>query len=198
MEPFDRVWFGCCHSGRGLWNSHGQFEWHHAQRCRTFPGSKLLKTDANSRTKTERMPVFKITWAQISSRDARFISSFHAGAVVWPLLPDRDTFRRCFDLGFHDEMALSKSTTRQKGPTYADTRLSKYITRPVCLSSNQALNMWYSDSMSSVMQRPISRIVFQMLNGLKMCFHRSMPILKCFDPVILDFTWENQCWAAVY
>ena len=30
----------------------------------------------------------KITWAQISSRDARFVFSVHAGAVVWPLFLD--------------------------------------------------------------------------------------------------------------
>ena len=32
---------------------------------------------------------------------------------------------------FHDEMTALKSTTRQKGLAYADTRLSKYTMGPV-------------------------------------------------------------------
>ena len=60
-----------------------------------YPSSKSLKTDANSCTKRRECMPFKITWAQISSRDTRFIFSLHVGAMVWPLLPHRDTCRRC-------------------------------------------------------------------------------------------------------
>ena len=49
------------------------------------------------------------------------------GVVLSPLLPDRDMFPRCFDLGFHEKMAASKSTIRQNGRAYGGTRLSKYI-----------------------------------------------------------------------
>ena len=55
--PFDRAWFGYCPSGRIPCDNYGipnvQLNWRHAQRCRTFPDSKSLKTDANSRAKTE-------------------------------------------------------------------------------------------------------------------------------------------------
>ena len=104
---------------------------------------KQMRTHAPKRSECL---LVKIIWAQISSRDARFIISLHAGAVVWPLLHDRHTFRWCFDLGFHDEMAASKSIIRQKGLTYADTRLPKYMMGLVYLSANHALNTWYSVS----------------------------------------------------
>ena len=108
MEPFERALFGCCHSGRILSDDYGISTYRSNDVTRSaehwaYPSSKSLKTDANSCTDRRECLPFKITWAQISSRDAIFIFSLHAGAVVWPLLPDRDTFRRCFDLGFHDQ-----------------------------------------------------------------------------------------------
>ena len=122
MEPFERALFGCCPSGRIPSDGYG------IPTCRSndvtrsaeqwaYPSSKSLETDANSCIKRRECLPFKITWAQISSRDAIFIFSLHAGAVVWPLLPDRDTFRRCFDLGFHDQVAASKLTTVKKERT---------------------------------------------------------------------------------
>ena len=155
MEPFDRAWFGYCPSGRIPCDDYGipnvQLNWRHAQGCRTFPDSKSLKKDANSRTKTERMPAFKITWAQMCSRDTRFIFQLHTGVEIWPLFAYRDTFRQWFDLGFHDEIAASKSTTRQKGLTYADTRLQKKH-HGTCVSiSNPCLITWYSVSVRSMM-----------------------------------------------
>ena len=92
-----------------------------------YPSSKSLKTDANSCTKRRECLPFKITWAQISTRDARCILSLHAGA----------TFARqslsMFWLGF------SRSDSRVKidhlpKRTYADTRLSKYIMEPMYTS----------------------------------------------------------------
>ena len=109
-----------------------------------YSSSKSLKTDANSCTKRRECLPFKITWAQISSRDARFLFSLHVGAVVWPLLPDRDTFRRCFDLGFHDQMAESKSTTGQKGR--ALIRACQNTSWNLCTSANHTLNTWYNVS----------------------------------------------------
>ena len=53
---------------------------------------KQMRTHAPKR---REYMLFKIKWEQIGSREARFMFSFCAGAVVWPLLPDRDTFRRC-------------------------------------------------------------------------------------------------------
>ena len=122
MERFDRAWFGCCHRGRIPSDDYG------IPTCSSndvtgsaehwaYPSSKSLKTNASSCTKRRECLQYKFTWAQISSRGARLIFSLHAGVVVWPLLPDRDTFRRCFVLGFHDQMAASKSTTSQKGRT---------------------------------------------------------------------------------
>ena len=131
MEPFDRDWFGCCPSGHIPSDGHG------IPTCNSndVTRSALGLTQAASRWKQMRTHApkrreclpSKITWAQISSRDARFIFSLHAGAVVWPLFLDIETFSRCFDLGFHDQMAVSKSTTNQKG-------LSKYIMEPVCIT----------------------------------------------------------------
>ena len=103
MEPFDRAWFGCCPSVRIPSDDYG------------IP--QRSSNDATHRAARRECLPFKITWAQISSRDSKFIFSLNVGAVVWPLLPDKDTFRRCFDLGFHDQMAASKSTTSQKGRT---------------------------------------------------------------------------------
>ena len=119
MEPFRRAWFGCCPSGRIPCNDYGiptcSSNDVACRRFLAYPSSKSLKTDANSCTKRRECMPCKITWAQISLRDARFIFSLHAGAVVWPLLPERNTFRRCFDLGFRDQMPASKSTTSRKG-----------------------------------------------------------------------------------
>ena len=125
MEPFDCAWFGCCPSGRIPSDDYG------IPMCNSNDDkcSVIGLTQAVSRWKQMRTHApkwreclpYKITWAQISSWDARFIFSLHVGAVVWPLLPDRDTFRWCFDLGFHDQMAASKLTTSQKGRTLIRT-----------------------------------------------------------------------------
>ena len=157
-----------------------------------YPSSKSLKTDVNSCTKQWECLLFENTWAQISSRDARFIFSLHVGAVVWPRLPDRDTFPRCFDLGFHDQMASSKSTTSQK----ACMQIWACQNTPwnLCTSANHNLNTWYN--VSSMMQRPISLNVFQMLNGLRMCIIDAH--FKMFWSSMLDFAWETQCRATVY
>ena len=147
MEPFNRAWFGCCPSGRIPSDDYG------IPACSSndvtcsaehwaYPSSKSLKTDANSCTKRRECLPFKITWAQISSRDARFIFSLHVGAVVWPLLPDRDTFRRCFDLGFHDLDGASKSTTGQKGCTLICA--CQNTSWNLCTSANH--NTWYNVS----------------------------------------------------
>ena len=162
MEPFDRAWFDCYPSGRIPSDYYG------IPTCSSndFTRSVVGLTQAASRWKQMRtlapkwrecLP-FKITWAQISSQDARVIFSFPAGGVVWPLLPDRDTFGRCFD-----QIAASKSTTRQKGRTLI--RVSK-----LCSSANHVLNTWYN--VSSKRKRPISLNVFQMLNGPRKCFRR--------------------------
>ena len=149
MEPFDRALFGCCPSGRIPSDDYG------IPACRSndvtrsaehwaYPSSKSLKTDANSCTKRIECLPFKVTWEQISSRDARFIFSLHADAVVWPLLADRDTFCRCFDLGFHDQIAASKSTTGQKGRTLI--RACKNTSWNLCTSANHNFNTWYNVS----------------------------------------------------
>ena len=145
MESFDRAWFGCCLSGCILFNDYG------IPSCNsndvTHSIIKLSQAASHWKQKQTHTPkrreclLFKITWAQISSRNARFIFSILVGAVVWPLLPNRDTFRRCFDLGFHDEMAASKWTTRQKGLMYAG--YAPYTIGPVYLSANHAWNTWY-------------------------------------------------------
>ena len=102
MKTFDRASFGCCPSGRILSDDYGiptcssNDVTRSVEHC-AYQSCKSLKTDANSCTKRRECLPFKITWAQISSRDARFIFSLQAGAVVRPLLPDTDTFRRCFD-----------------------------------------------------------------------------------------------------
>ena len=130
MEPFNRAWFGCCPSGRIPSDDYG------IPTCSSndvtcsaehwaYPSSKSLKTDANS-------------------RDARFIFSLHVGAVVWPLLPDRDTFRRCFDLGFHDPDGASKSTTGQKGWTLICP--CQNTSWNLCTSANHNFNTWYNVS----------------------------------------------------
>ena len=115
MEPFDRAWFGCCHSGRipsddslsiQNFNLEGADDYE-IPMCNsndvmrsavglTQVASRWKQMRTHAPKQRECLP-FKITWAQISSRNARCIFSLHMGAVVWPLLPDRDTFR---DLGF--------------------------------------------------------------------------------------------------
>ena len=122
MEPFDCAWFGCCPCGRIPSDDYGiptcsSNDVTRSTEHLVYPGSKSLKTDANSCTQQRECLPFKISWAHINSRDARSIFSLYAGAVVRPLLSDRDTFRRCFDLGFHDQIAASKSTNSQKGRT---------------------------------------------------------------------------------
>ena len=121
VEPFDRVLFGCYLSGRIPSDDYGIPTCNSNDVTRSAVGLpqaarrwKQMRTHAPKRRECLH---FKITRAQISSRDARFIFSLHAGAMVWPLLPNRDTFRQCFDFGFHDQIAASKSTTRQKGRT---------------------------------------------------------------------------------
>ena len=136
MEPFDHAWFGCCPSGRIPSDDYGiriptcsPNDVMRSAEHWAYPSSKSLKTDANSCTKRRECLPFKITWAQISTRDARFILSLHAGA----------TFARqrhvlsMFWLGF------SRSDSRVKidhlpKTTYADTRLSKYIMEPMYTS----------------------------------------------------------------
>ena len=140
MEPFDCAWFGCCHSGVIHSDDYGiptstcsSNKVTRSAEHWAYPSSKSFKTDANSCTKRRECLSFKITWAQISSRDARFILSLHAGAVVWSLLPDRDTFRRCFDLGFSWSDGRVKIDHYPKR-TYADMRLSKYIVEAVYIN----------------------------------------------------------------
>ena len=50
---------------------------------------KQMRTHAPKR---RECLLFRITWAQISSRDASFKFSLHAGAVLWPLLPEETRF----------------------------------------------------------------------------------------------------------
>ena len=109
-----------------------------------YPSSKSLKTDSNSRTKRRECLFFKITWAQINLRDARFLCSLYVGAVVWPGLSDRDTLRWCFDLGFRDQMAASKSTTNPKWRM----RIRACQNKPwnLCTTANHTLNTWYNVS----------------------------------------------------
>ena len=122
VERDGTIWSCCCPNGHIPSDDYGiptcsLNDFTRSAEHWAYPRSKSLKTDANSCTKQRECLLFKVTWGQISSRDARFIFSLHAGAVVWPLLPDRDTFCRCFDLGFHDQMAASKLSTSQKGHT---------------------------------------------------------------------------------
>ena len=149
MEPCDLAWFGCCPSGRIPSDDYGiptciSNDVTRSAEHWAYPSSKSLKTDANSCTKRRERVPFNITWAQISSRDARFIFSLHGGAVVWRLLSDRDTFRWCFDLGFHDQMAASKSTTNQKGRTLI--RACQNTSWNLCRSANHNFNTWYNVS----------------------------------------------------
>ena len=149
MEPFDCAWFGCCPSGRIPSDDYGipmcsSNDVTRSAEYWAYPSSKSLKTDANSCTKWRECLPFEITWAQISSRDARFIFSLLVGAVVWPLLPDRDMFRRCFDLGFRDQMAAPKSTTSQKGRTLI--RACQNTSWNLGTSANHNFNTWYNVS----------------------------------------------------
>ena len=113
--------------------------------------------------KTERMPAFKITWAHISSRDTRFIVSLQVAAVVWPVLPDRDTFRWCFELSFHNQMAASKLTLSRKR-MYADTPLSKYTMEPVYISKP-----YFEYMVQCEFHDVMAHITECVLNGLNMC-----------------------------
>ena len=108
MEAFDRAWFGCCPSGRTHFDDYG------IPSCNsndvTCSGAGL--SQAAGRTHAQRWReclLFQITWAHISSRDARFIFSMRV-----PWFGHKDTFRRCFDMAFHDQMAAPKSTTHPK------------------------------------------------------------------------------------
>ena len=140
-----------------------QFKWRQAQRSWASPSCRTLKTDANSCTKRRECLHFKITWAQISSWDARFIFSFHAGAMVWSLLPNKDTFRWCFDFRFLDPDGRSPKWT------YGDTRLSKYIMGPVYICAFHGVAANITECVSNVKW---AQNVFSY-----------MPIIKCFDPV---------------
>ena len=99
--------------------------------CAVQAPSHWKQMQTHAPTQKECLP-FKITWAKISWRDARFIYSLHMGAVVLPLLTDRDMFRRCFDLGFMIRWPRQNWPLAKR--TYADTSLSKYIMGPVFIS----------------------------------------------------------------
>ena len=149
MEQFDRACVGCCSSGHIPSDDYGIPTCSSNDVTRSAehwasPSSKSLKTDANSCTKRRECLPFKITWAQLSSPDARFLFSPHAGAMVWPLLSNRDTFHRCFDLGFHDQMATSKSTTSQTGRTLI--RACQNTSWNLCTSANHNFHTWYNVS----------------------------------------------------
>ena len=134
MEPFDQAWLGCCPSGRIPSDDNGILTHNSNDVMRSAVGLtqaashwKQMWTHAPKR---RECLLFKITWPHISLRNARFIFSH---AVVWLLLPDRDTFHRCFDLSFHNSNGRVKIDHSPKR-TFADTCLSKSIMEPVYIS----------------------------------------------------------------
>ena len=143
------AWFGCCPSGRIPSDDYGIPTCNSIDVTRSAVGLsqaanrwKQMRTHAPKRR--EFLP-FKILPTQISSRDARFIFFLYTGAVVWPLLLDTDAFRQCFTWVF------TIRWPRQKGLTYANTCLPRYIMGPVYLSANYAWNTWCN--LSPMMQR---------------------------------------------
>ena len=120
MAPFDRAWFNCGPSGRipsddfGIPTRNSKDVTRGAEPL-GLPKQQFVENTMRTHAPRRRECLhFKITWAQISSRYARFIFSLHACAVVWPLSPCRDTCRRCNDLGFHDQVAASKRPLAKK------------------------------------------------------------------------------------
>ena len=125
MEPFDRALFGCCPSGRIPSDDYG------IPTCRSndvtrsaehwaYPSSKSLKTDANSCTKRIECLPFKVTWEQISSRDARFIFSLHADALVLATFGWQRHVLSMFWLSWSDCRVKIDHWPKR---TYADTHL---------------------------------------------------------------------------
>ena len=63
------------------------FKQRHAQCCWDFPSNSGNRYE-NTHQNGENTDFMKITWAQISHGDFRFIYQFHAGAVNWQSLPE--------------------------------------------------------------------------------------------------------------
>ena len=89
-EPSDRTCFGCFSSGHNLSDDYG-----------------IPTCNSNDVTRSA------VGLSQTASR----WKQMRTHAPKWPLLPDRETFCRYFDLGFHYKTTASKPTTRQNGLT---------------------------------------------------------------------------------
>ena len=102
----DRAWFGCCPSRRIPSNDYG-IPMCNSNDITCSPvglpqAARRWKQMQTYAPKWRECLHFKITWAQISSP---WFGHFCP----------TEMFHRCFDFGFHDQIAASKSTTRQKG-----------------------------------------------------------------------------------
>ena len=119
MEQFDHAWFGCCPNGRIPSDDYG------IPMCNLNDVTRSAVGLSQAASHWKQMQTHAPKWREcllfkINLSTDKFMRCYsHSMQVPWfdPLLLDRDMFHRCFDLGFHDQMATSKWTTHQKGCT---------------------------------------------------------------------------------
>ena len=197
MVPFDHAWFGYCPSRRICSNDYGIPTCNSNDVTCSAVGLSLAashwKQVRTHASKWRECMLFKFTWAQISLRDARFLFSLHEGAVVWPLLTDSDTFHRCFGLGFHDQIAASKSTTHWKDWC---ALIHTFQNMPGDLCTYERTMLWVHGTICDPgYDGPYHLMCFKNVKWAQNVFIDAH--FKTFWSSMLDFAWETHCRSAV-